>query len=122
MALEVELPVVNVYDHAHSLARALKESQEYRAFQSARSKIKARPAAEEMVKDFNKKRLELQALMLQGKEPTAEQKEGLERLYGVIGGDPDVRDFLMAEQRLSTILNDVYKILGEAIDMDGAEA
>ncbi|HYG57728.1 MAG TPA: YlbF family regulator [Symbiobacteriaceae bacterium] len=115
--------MVNVYDYAHSLARALKESQEYRAYQAARARIKAKPAAEEMVKDFHKKQLDLQALVLQGKEPSKEQKEALERLYGVIQGDADVRDYLAAEQRLSVILNDVYKILGEAIEVElpGAE-
>lgn len=115
--------MVNVYDYAHSLARALKESQEYRAYQAARTRIKAKPSAEAMVKDFHKKQLDLQTLIMQGKEPSKEQKDGLERLLGVIQGDPDVREYLGAEQRLSVILNDIYKILGEAIEVDlpGAE-
>lgn len=110
--------MVNVYDYAHSLARALKECPEHKAFQAARGRLKGKPAAEQMVKDFHKKQLELQALALQGKEPTAGQKEALERLYAIIQGDVDVREYLMAEQRLSIILNDVYKILGEAIEVD----
>ncbi|HYF91961.1 MAG TPA: YlbF family regulator [Symbiobacteriaceae bacterium] len=110
--------MVNVYDYAHSLARALKEAPEYRAFVAARTKLKARPSAEEMVRDFHKKQLDLQTLIMQGKEPPKEQKEALERLYAVISGDSDVREFLTAEQRFSVILNDVYKILGEAVDVE----
>lgn len=110
--------MVNVYDHAHSLARALKESQEYRSFQAAREKIKGKPAAEQMIADFHKRQMELHAEVLQGKELTQEQKEGLERLYNVLIQDLDIRDYLMAEQRLGTLLSDVYKIIGEAVDVD----
>lgn len=110
--------MVNVHDYAHSLARALKESPENRAFQAARSRIKGKAAAEKMVADFHQRQLELQSLALQGKEPSAEQKEGLERLYSIIQTDPDVRDFLMAEQRLGVLLNDVNKIIADAIEAD----
>ncbi len=110
--------MVNVYDHAHSLARALKESQEYRSFQAAREKIKGKPAAEKMIADFHKRQMELQTQVLQGKELTPEQKEGLERLYSVLVQDLDIRDYLVAEQRLGTLLSDVYKIIGEAVDVD----
>lgn len=110
--------MVNVHDYAHSLARALKESPEHKAFQAARERIRGKAAAEQMVADFHKKQVELQTQALQGKEPTAEQKESLERLYGVLQGNPDVAAFLAAEQRLSVLLNDVYKILGDALDLD----
>jgi cell fate (sporulation/competence/biofilm development) regulator YlbF (YheA/YmcA/DUF963 family) len=110
--------MVNVYDYAHNLARALKECQEYRTYQSARQRLKAKPSAEQMVKDFHRKQLELQALTLQGKEPSQEQQEGLRKLYEVLSADPDIREYLLAEQRLSVLLSDVYKILGEAIEVD----
>ncbi|MBP2016835.1 cell fate (sporulation/competence/biofilm development) regulator YlbF (YheA/YmcA/DUF963 family) [Symbiobacterium terraclitae] len=110
--------MVNVYDHAHSLARALKESHEYRSFVAAREKIKGKASAEKMIEDFHKRQLELQAQVLQGKELTQEQKEGLERLYSVLSQDVDIRDYLMAEQRLGTLLNDVYKIISDAVDVE----
>lgn len=108
--------MVNVHDYAHSLARALRESPENRAFQAARAKIKGNKAAEQMIADFHKKQLELQSMALQGKEPSAEQKEALERLYSVIHTDPDVREYLMAEHRLSVLLQDVNKIIADAIE------
>lgn len=110
--------MVNVHDYAHNLARALKESPENRAFQAARAKIKGNKAAEQMLTDFHKKQLELQSLSLQGKEPTAEQKEALERLYNIIQTNLDVREYLMAEQRLGVLLQDVNKIIADAIDVD----
>lgn len=118
MLLEVGIQMVNVHDYAHSLARALKECPENIAFQAARRRIEAKPAARDMVADFHRKQMELQSLALQGKEPTEQQKEALQKLYTVISGDSDVRDYLAAEQRLTVLLNDIYKILGEAIDME----
>lgn len=110
--------MINVHDHAHSLARALKESPENKAFQAARSRIKGKKAKEQMIEDFHKKQLELQTQALQGKEPTEQQKEALQKLYDVIQNDPDVRDYLMAEQRLSILLNDIHKIIGDAIEIN----
>lgn len=110
--------MVNVYDHAHGLARALKECQEYTGFLAAKSRIKSKPAAEQMIADFHRRQMELQAQVLQGKELSPEQQEGLQKLYGVLSQDADIRDYLMAEQRLGTLLGDVYKIIGEAVEID----
>lgn len=109
--------MVNVHDYAHNLARALKESPEHKAYTAAKGRLKERPTAEQMVTDFHKKQIELQAAMMQGKEPSAEQQEQIQQLYGIIQGDSDVREYLTAEQRLSVLLNDVYRILGEAMDL-----
>ncbi len=110
--------MVNVHDYAHSLARALKESQEHQAFLAAKSRIAGKSKAEQMIADFHKRQMELQAQVLQGKELTAEQQEGLQRLYSVLAQDADIRDYLAAEQRLGTLLSDVYKIIGEAVEID----
>lgn len=110
--------MINVHDYAHNLARALRESPEVRSFSAAKAKIKGNSPAEQMVADIHKRQMELQTLAMQGKEPSPEQKEALERLYGVIQGHPDVRDYLMAEQRLGILLNDIYKIIGDAVDLD----
>jgi len=110
--------MVNVHDYAHSLARALKESQEHKAFLAAKSRITGKATAEKLIADFHKKQMELQAQVLQGKELTQEQQEGLQRLYAVLAQDADIRDYLAAEQRLGTLLSDVYKIIGEAVEAD----
>lgn len=109
--------MVNVHDYAHSLARALKESPEHRAFQDARTRIKGKASAEKMIADFHQKQVDLQSQALQGKEPTEQQKQALQQLYAVISGDPDAAQYLMAEQRLTILLNDIYKIIGDALDI-----
>ncbi|HLO03131.1 MAG TPA: YlbF family regulator [Symbiobacteriaceae bacterium] len=110
--------MVNVYDYAHSLARALKESEESKAYQAALAKIKGKTTIEAMIGDFHKKQIELQAQMLQGKELTDGQKGALESLYAVIAQNPDAAAFLMAEQRLGGLVNDIMKIVGESVQME----
>jgi len=111
--------MVNVHDYAHNLARALKDSPEVRSFATAKAKIKGNQTAEQMVGDIHKRQLDLQTLAMQGKEPSPQQKEALEQLFAVVQGHSDVRDYLMAEQRLGILMNDIYKIIGGAIDLDG---
>lgn len=110
--------MVNVYDYAHNLARALKDSEEARAYQAALAKIKGKSSIESMIGDFHKKQFELQAQVLQGKELTESQKGALETLYGVIAQNPDAAAFLMAEQRLGSLVNDIMKIVGDAVQME----
>lgn len=110
--------MINPYDQAHSLARALKESQEYKAFLTAKERIKGKASAEQMIGDFHKRQMDLQALVLQGKELTQEQREGFEKLYSVLTQDADIKEYLIAEQRLGTLLGDIYKIIGEAVEVD----
>jgi cell fate (sporulation/competence/biofilm development) regulator YlbF (YheA/YmcA/DUF963 family) len=109
--------MVNIYDYAHNLARALKECQEYKAYKEALAKIKGKPV-ERLIADFHKRQLELQAQVFQGKELTEAQKEGLQNLYTALAQHPDAAAFLAAEQRLGTLVGDITKIIGEAVEME----
>lgn len=110
--------MVNIHDYAHNLARALRESPEYRSYKAAREKIKSNAAAKQMIEDFQRRRLELQALSLEGKEPSKEKQEALSQLLTVISGHADAREYLAAEQRFGVLMGDVYKIIGDAVELD----
>lgn len=111
--------MVNVHDHAHSLARALRESSEHRAYQAAKERLKGNQNARQMIDDFHKKQIELQSLVMQGKEPSQEQKDSLQRLYAIVQSHTEAREYLAAEQRLAVLVGDIYKIIGEAVDLEG---
>ncbi|HWQ61545.1 MAG TPA: YlbF family regulator, partial [Negativicutes bacterium] len=49
---------LNPYDKAHELARALKDSDEYRAFLAAKTALATDPDANKMVQDFLRKKME----------------------------------------------------------------
>ncbi|MDI3533848.1 MAG: hypothetical protein PWQ82_213 [Thermosediminibacterales bacterium] len=106
-----------VHDKAHELARALADSKEYKEYKKAHEKIKQDPKALEMLEDFRKKQLEVQAAQLAG-QPVEEKSKQLENLFQVINYNQLIREFLTAEARFLTLIADVQKIIGKAVEID----
>ena len=50
---------MNVYDQAHSLATAVKESEEYKQFQARKKDIEGNPELEKALNDFLKQQFEV---------------------------------------------------------------
>ncbi len=109
---------MNVYDKAHELARALSASREYRDYKAAKEKIYQDETNKKMLKDFKKRQFQMQAAFLSGKQPDQEELDRFKKLSELIQHSPAISDFLQAEYRLNTLMSDIYKILGEAVDMD----
>jgi len=108
---------MNVYDLAHNLARGLKNSPEYKKYQEALTKIKGNKEREEILTDIRKKQIEIQTLQMMGKEVPQEKLRELEKASEILNLHPSLKEFMDAEFQLSRIMNDIYKILGEAIDL-----
>ena len=109
--------VLNVYDKAYELKRALTECQEVKDYKSALEKVKANPTNKSMLDDFRKKQIEIQAKQYSGKQPGKEEMDELERLYNVVSLNPDIKNFLQCEYRFSLLMNDISKTISEAVDI-----
>lgn len=109
---------MNVYDRAHELARALRESQEVVEYKRAQERIKGNPGNMKMVEDFRKAQIEAYTLQMQGKEPSKEDMERMNKLFSIINLNPEVREFLEAEMKFSRLWEDMLKILGDAAGVD----
>lgn len=106
---------MSVYDLAHQLAQAVCESEEYQLFIQAKEKIMADEASYKRVTDFQNKQWEIQQAQMYGEEISGEKQQELESLYSLLSLNAITRDYLEAEFRVSRMINDVQKILGEAI-------
>lgn len=106
---------MNPYDRAHELARAIRESDAFHSMKAAKEKIDPDGQAKQMLADFHMKQLEFEQKRLMGQEPTAEEQDGLHKLYEILQLHPAVRDYLMAEYQLGVMMQDVQKILGEVL-------
>ncbi len=106
---------MNVYDQAHQLAKAIKESEEFKHFQGAEMQLKNKPDLEQMMKDFQAKSMEIQLKQMSGEQPDPEEMQKLQQLYGIVAMDPMAAAYMEAEMRFSLMMKDVYEILGEAI-------
>ncbi len=106
---------MNVYDLAHQLASSLNTSDEYKAFVQAKEKVKTDQANTKMLADFQMKQFEIQQYQLMGQEVGEEKQQELERIYSLLSLNPIIKEYLEAEFRFNRIMNDVQKILADAI-------
>ncbi|MGI6308314.1 MAG: YlbF family regulator [Dethiobacteria bacterium] len=106
---------MNVYDHAHALAKAIKSSPEYKNFIKCQEKLEKDPHAKEMLTDFQKTQWELQKQKMSGLEVAPEQEKRLTQMWEVISLNMVVKEYLEREYHFSVMLADVQKIIGEAL-------
>jgi cell fate (sporulation/competence/biofilm development) regulator YlbF (YheA/YmcA/DUF963 family) len=107
---------MNPYDAAHALAKALRESTEFKELKEAQTNLKADSTALNMLVDFRKEQFELQKQQLSGIEVAPEQKDKLEKLFEVISMNTLIKNFMQVEYRVAVLLQDVQKTIGEATD------
>lgn len=104
-----------VYDLAHQLARALCQSDEYDKFVAAKQKIMADEGNKKMINDFQLKQMEIQQAQLLQEGISTETQQELEQLYSLLSLNPSTREYIEAEFHFSRLVNDVQKIIGDAI-------
>lgn len=109
---------MNIYDKATELANDLKTSKEFTDFKVAKELVEKDPKTKEMVYDFKKKQFELQAEHFSGKEPDKEKVANLHNLYNILIANSEISRYFEAEYRFSQMISDVYKIIGDAVEMD----
>ncbi len=106
---------MNVYDCAHQLAKALRDSQEYKNFNRLKEEVSGNKELQEMLNDFQQKQLEIQTQQLFGNEVEEDGMEEIQKLYQIISKDPKAAEYLQAQMVLSKMMADIYGILGEVI-------
>lgn len=108
---------MNVYDQAHLLATAIRESEEFKQYDSHKKVIEANPQLHDSIKDLMAKQVELQAAQMMGQEISPETFQQLQQLSAILMQDPSAAQYLQCQMRFSMMMADVYKIIGETADM-----
>ena len=90
----------NVYDLAHELVRSLKETDQFKDFADAQKALKENEQVYNMMNDFQQKSMEFQTKTMMGEQPDM------------------ASGYLNAQMALQTIIADIYKIIGEAVDVE----
>ncbi|HSH36869.1 YlbF family regulator [Schnuerera sp.] len=108
----------NVYDQAHKLARAIRASEEYKTYVGKRKAVYSDEKNKKMVEDFKNKVLQIQMEQMSGKEVEQEELEKISKLEEVLTLNPTINDFLNAELRFSQLVQDINKIIGDAIELE----
>ncbi|KJR45713.1 hypothetical protein UF75_3906 [Desulfosporosinus sp. I2] len=102
-------------DLAYELARTLKESDQFKQFLKSKEKVMSDASNHKMVREFQLKQWEIREAQMLEQEISEEKQQELERLYSLVSINPAAREYLEAEFEVSCIVNDIQKIIGEAI-------
>ena len=106
---------MNVYDTVNQLAKEIKESEEYSEYKKMKELIKEKPELKEKLDNFEKARYETQISTMKGEEPSKEQVENLQKIYLELIQNDITKKYLDTELKFNTMLSDINKILGEAV-------
>lgn len=106
---------MNVYNEAHNLAKAIKECEEFKIYNGLREQVNNVPEFAKMINDFQAQQMQLQMKQMAGEEIAQDAMESIQQLYSIIMSDPLAGEYMQAEMRFSLMMNDVYKILNEAM-------
>lgn len=88
---------------AEQIGRAIKETPEYQAVQSARAKVDGHEAARIMLADFRRREAEYRKAFIEGKASEEQAKE-LRHLAEILGCNPYISELLAAEARLAQLV------------------
>lgn len=107
-----------IYDKANELAKLIQQSDEYKSYKELKDKLYSDEKTKVLLIDYKKLQFEAQAVYLSGREPEPAAMEKLKKLGEVLQFNQDVTQFFAAEYRFNTLIGDIYKIIGDACDLD----
>ena len=109
---------MNPYDQAHALARALKESEEYREYIRLKEIAYDDGTNKALLDEYKKLQFRLQAKLAAGESMPQEDTQRLTQIGALLQFNPDVSAYLMAEFRFQRMLSDIFKILADVAGVD----
>jgi cell fate (sporulation/competence/biofilm development) regulator YlbF (YheA/YmcA/DUF963 family) len=108
---------MKIYDEAHALSRAIKESEQYTRMVQTQQRVKQNPRDWEMVTDYMKKQMEVQTLQMMGQEPSQKQVDSFNQMTSALMSIPAIAEYFQAQYAFSQIYQDVMKILTDGMDL-----
>ena len=106
---------MNVYDEAHSLAKAIKESNEFKEFDRMRIAVDNNKECSDMLKELQELQMQLQAAQIAGQTPDSNLVTRFQSLSTMIATKPLAAQYLQAQGAFMVMMNDVFGIIGEAM-------
>lgn len=106
---------MNVYDCANELARAMRESHEYKKLKEAAAALGEGSDGKKMVDEFLQLNQEAEIAKYQGKEVPQELTEKIQKLYGVLSLNREAMEYLNFFMRFQMMLADITKSIQDVV-------
>lgn len=105
---------MNIYNSILTFSNDFKNCDEVKEFKNLKKKIDENKENKKMVDDFHKKLYEYQVAKANGKD-VKEMEKNLNELNILLMSNSEISAFMAAEVRISTIINDIVKMLEDTI-------
>ena len=109
---------MNPYDLAHQLARAMKDSEEYREYERLREPAYADDTNRALLDEYKRLQFRMQAKLASGENMPEDELQRLQQIGTLVQFNPDVSASLLAEFRFQKMLSDILKIWADVADID----
>ena len=107
---------MNVYDKANELARAIKESDEFKRYKDASEKIDKSEEHKKMIKDFMDMQYKSYVAQMKGEQPDEKMISEFNLLYSTMSNISDIKDFLESQMYFARLMEDIQKTIADAAD------
>lgn len=104
-----------VYDEANNLAKAIKESNEYKEYKKAKEEMTSIPEMKSKIEEFEKIRYDVQLMTFEGKNQDETKMKKLQEMYDILMKDAKIKEYFDTEVRFNIMLADVNKIISESV-------
>jgi len=108
---------MSVYDAAHNLAKAIKESDELKKYKEIQTQLFANEIMKAKIETFQKMQMELQTAQMSGQEIDEARLQEAQTMFEEIQKDPIANSYFQAEMKLNQMMGDISKIIGDAMDL-----
>ncbi|MCS1351630.1 YlbF family regulator [Mechercharimyces sp. CAU 1602] len=106
----------NLYDIAHEMAKAFRQSDELSALERALNAVRLDPVQEQLLVNMRQKQTQWAQKQMSGEQLTDEEKQEASELMEKVKQSSALQVFMQAEQRVGIILQDINKIISEPIE------
>ena len=106
----------NPYDKAHELARAIKESETYQRYLLAQKQLKQNPEAEEKIRQFRIRQMEVNQAQILGQTPADDKVTEVTLEYAKLNRDKLIAEFFNAEGLFVQMFTDIQQIIQKSIE------
>ncbi len=101
----------NIYDHAYSLEKAIRDSQEFNSLKELYDVVMNNGASKQLFDDFRNVQFDIQEKQMQGREISETELEEVKQIVARVQENEDISKLMDAEQRMNVVINEVSQII-----------
>lgn len=109
--------LINPYDKAHELARAITGHEVYKRYVAAKAGVENNPEYQKMIVRIRSRQMEMNRAQILGQEADAAVISDISRLLAEANQIKEIEEFFSAESSFIQIFNDVLGIIQKAVEV-----